>query len=71
MCMKWKGDDKFFIRWIDKTEIYFSRPYSHSKNKVNAELDLSNYVTKSDVKKPAGVDLSKFAEIADLASTFV
>ena len=25
--------------------------YSHSKNKIEVELDLSNYATKSDLKK--------------------
>ena len=28
----------------------FSPPYSHSKNKIEVELDLSNYATKSDLK---------------------
>ena len=26
-------------------------PYGHSKNKIEVELDLSNYATKSDLKK--------------------
>ena len=34
---------------------YF-RPYSHSENKIQAELDLSNYATKSDSKNAKGVD---------------
>ena len=29
---------------------YFTGPYSRSKNKINVELDLSNYATKSDLK---------------------
>ena len=28
---------------------YFS-PYGHSKNKIEVELNLSNYATKSDLK---------------------
>ena len=28
----------------------YSPPNGHSKNKIEAELDLSNYVTKSDLK---------------------
>ena len=30
---------------------YFSELYSHSKNKTEVELNLPNYVTKSDLKK--------------------
>ena len=26
-------------------------PYSHSKSKIEADLDFSNYATKSDLKK--------------------
>ena len=29
---------------------YFPEPYTHSKNKIKAELDLSNYTTKFDLK---------------------
>ena len=29
---------------------YFLQPYTLSKNKVKAELDLPNYATKSDLK---------------------
>ena len=28
----------------------FPEPYGHSKSKINFELDLSNYATKSDLK---------------------
>ena len=37
---------------------YFLEPYTHSKNKGNVELDLSNYATKSDLESPTGVDTS-------------
>ena len=37
-------------------------PYIHSKNKIEVELDLSNYATKSDLKNAAGVDTSRFAK---------
>ena len=33
-----------------------------SGGRVNAELDLSNYVTKTDSKNVTGVDRSKFAK---------
>ena len=35
---------------------------------VKVELDLSNYVTKADLKNATGVDASKFAKKVDLAS---
>ena len=38
-------------------------PYGHSKNKIEVELDLSNYATKS-----AGVGTSKFAKKDGLAN---
>ena len=34
---------------------------------MKVELDLSNYVTKSDFENAAGVDRSKFAKKVDLA----
>ena len=30
---------------------YFPQPYTRSKSKIKVELDLSNYATKSDLKK--------------------
>ena len=36
---------------------YFSQPYSPNKNKIKAELDLSNYATKSDLKNSKSVDI--------------
>ena len=35
---------------------------------VKVELDLSNYVTKADLKKTTGVDTSKFGKKVDSAS---
>ena len=29
---------------------YFTKPHIHSKNRIDFELDLSNYATKSDLK---------------------
>ena len=34
----------------------FLELYTHSKNKIKVELDLSNYAAKSDLKSAAGVD---------------
>ena len=46
---------------------YFPKPTRLGGN-VKVELDLSNYATKGDLKKSAGVDTSKFAKKVDLAS---
>ena len=46
---------------------YFPKPKSLG-GKVKVELDLSNYATKADLKNATGVDTSKFAKKADLAS---
>ena len=46
---------------------YFSEPYTRDKNK-KVELDLSNYATKFDLKNATGLDTSKLAKKANLAS---
>ena len=43
-------------------------PYSPSKNKIEVELDLSNYATKCELKNVTGVDTSQFAKKDDLAN---
>ena len=43
-------------------------PYKSSSNNINAELDLSNYATKNDLKKITHVDVSSFASKTNLAS---
>ena len=42
--------------------------YSHSKNKTEVKLDLSNYAKKSDLKNPTGVETSQFAKKYDLVN---
>ena len=42
--------------------------YSHSKNKIEVELDWPNYLTKSDLKNVAVVDISQFAKKDDLTN---
>ena len=37
-------------------------PDSHSKNKIEVKLDLSNYPTKSDLNNASRVDTSQFAK---------
>ena len=46
----------------------FPEPHTHSKSKIEGELDLANYVTKSDLKNSAGVDTFEFAKKVDLVS---
>ena len=45
---------------------YFPQPKS-SGGRVNVELNLSNYTTKTDLKNATGVDTSSFAKKTDLA----
>ena len=45
---------------------YFPEP--KSLGKVNVELDLSNYATKTDLKNATGIDTSSFAKNLDLAN---
>ena len=46
---------------------YFPKPKSFGGN-LKAELDLSNYAAKADLKNAIGVDTSKFAKKIDIAS---
>ena len=41
---------------------YFPEPHTHRKNKIEVELDLSNYVTKSGLKNATGDDTADFAK---------
>ena len=41
---------------------YFPEPYTRSKNKIKAELYLSNYATKSDLNNETGGDTLDFAK---------
>ena len=47
---------------------YFPETYTHSKNKIETDLDLFNYATKSDLNNTTGIDTSDFAKKTDLAS---
>ena len=35
-------------------------PYSHSKNKIEVEINLSNFATKYDLRNRTSVDTSQF-----------
>ena len=43
-------------------------PYNYNKNKIEVEVDLSNYATKSDLKTVIGVDILQFRKKDDLAN---
>ena len=43
--------------------IYFPEPHTYSKNKIEVELDLSNYAGKSDVRS---TDFAKKTDLGNL-----
>ena len=46
---------------------YFPLP-KYSRRRVKVESDLSNYATKTEIKKATSVDTSYFAKKSDLAN---
>ena len=40
---------------------YFPKPYRGFGGNIKVKVDLSNYVTKADLKNKAGTDSSNFA----------
>ena len=47
---------------------YFPKPYEPFGGDINVKVDLSNYVTKADIKNISYVDTSSFASKSNLAS---
>ena len=47
---------------------YFPEPYKHIGGDINVKVDLSNYATRTDLKKAIRDDMSKLAAKSDLAS---
>ena len=47
---------------------YFPKPYEPFGGDVNVKVDLSNYATKTNLKKVSHVDISSFALKSNLAS---
>ena len=45
--------------------LYFPEPYERSGGNVNAELDLSNYGTQTDLKTTIGINTSTMASKTD------
>ena len=46
----------------------FPKPFEPFGEDINVKVDLSNYTTKTDLKKATGVDTSKLASKSDLTS---
>ena len=47
---------------------YFPKPYEPFGGDINVKVDLSNYLTKADLKDATGIDTSNFALKSNLAS---
>ena len=47
---------------------YFPKPYEPFGREINVKVDLSNYVTKTDIKNISHVHTSSFALKTNLAS---
>ena len=44
-----------------KMSQYFSKPFKRFRGNINVEVDLSNYVTNTDLKNIRHADTSSFA----------
>ena len=53
---------------LNKMSQYFPKPYKSFGRDINVKVDLSNYVTKLDLKNATGVDTSKLVAKSDLVS---
>ena len=51
-----------------KTSQYFPKPYEPFGGDINVKVDLSNYVTKSNIKSISHVNTSSFALKSNLLS---
>ena len=50
-----------------KMSQYFPKPYEPFGGDISVKVDLSNYATKTDVKKATGIDTSNLALKSNLA----
>ena len=71
MYVKWKGNNNSFNSGIDQKRSYkmsqYFPPYRSSGRNIKVKLDLSSYVTKSDLKNVTHVDVSSFVSKTNLA----
>ena len=51
-----------------KIRKYFPKPFRSFWRNINVKVDLSNYATKTDIKKTSDVDNSSFALKTNLAN---
>ena len=72
LYVKWKGYNNSFNSWTDKKRFYkisqYFPPYKSHGRDIKVELDLNNYVTKTDLKNVTHVDVSSFASKTNIAS---
>ena len=72
LYVKWKGYNNSFNSWMDKKRFYkisqYFPPYKNHGRDIKVELDLNNYVTKTDLKNVTHVDVSSFASKTNIAS---
>ena len=54
------GFYRFQFHYI-KISHYFPKPYEPFGGDINVKVDLSNYVTKTDIKNISHIDTSSFA----------
>ena len=74
LYVKWKEYSISFNSWINKKDLikmsqYFPKPFnSHFCDSIKIKIDLSNYATKTDIKKISHVDTSSFIPKTNLAN---
>ena len=72
MCLKTQFSSYVFKTLVALQRIkmsqYFPKPYKPFGGDINVKVDLSNYATKSDIKKISHVDTSSFAFKTNLAN---
>ena len=59
--------DGLMKKTLHKMSQYFPKPYEPFEGDINIKVDLSNYTTKTDLKKATGIDMSDLALKSNLA----
>ena len=59
--------DGLMKKTLHKMSQYFPKPYEPFEGDINIKVDLSNYTTKTDLKKARGIDMSDLALKSNLA----
>ena len=66
-CNIWIDKNRFNKILCIKLNQYFRKPYEPLRGGSHIKFDLSNYLTKIDLKNATGIDTSKLAAKSDLA----